>query len=87
MNVGIVYMLLIVNLSLHFFSTFGGLGKDATIFYSHMADLLITEAQHQLPSNTLLDALFVVLFLATFYNICHSWEQTMPASNAFCYLY
>jgi len=38
---GTWYALLMVNLSLHlFFSTFGGLGKVATIFYNRLADLL-----------------------------------------------
>jgi len=34
------------------FSTFGGLGREATIFYSHLADLL--SAQHAIPYNKML---------------------------------
>jgi len=42
MNMGIVLVLLIINLSL-VFSTSGGLGKEATIFYNRLANLLSQE--------------------------------------------
>ena len=39
----------------HVFSTFGGLGREATIFYSHLADLLSKKTLHY---NTLFNAVF-----------------------------
>ena len=60
--------------------------KEATIFYNCLADLLSLKyntSYHQ----TLLDALFIVLLIATFCNACHLWEQKVPVSSAFCYLH
>ena len=48
---------------------------------------IITEAQHQLPPDTLLDTLLCFLLLVTFCDIHHSWEQKDPASCVFCYLH
>ena len=39
-NMGTVYVMLTVNLSPHLFFQLGGFGKEATIFYNRLADLL-----------------------------------------------
>ena len=52
------------------FSTFGGLGREASIFYSRLANLLAVHVQHntQYKSNVVLNAVYHLVFPTT---ICH----------------
>ena len=55
------------------FSTFGGLGREATVFYSRLADLLSVKRVHSLQQ----DAILMLLVIFTF-ALCYtgpSWEQ------------
>ena len=54
MNMGTGYELLIVSPSRHlFFSTFGGLGKEATVFYNRLADFLLHKKHSTSYNQTL----------------------------------
>jgi len=69
------------------FSTFGGLGKEATIFYNRLANLL--SQKHNTSYHQTLSWVRCLLsfsLIATFCNTCHSWEQKVPAGSAFWYL-
>jgi len=58
------------------FSTFGGLGKEATVFYNRLADLLSHKNNTSYP---ILDALCFIIFTSTFC-VSPSWEQNTKAN-------
>jgi len=56
------------------FSTFGGLGREAIVFYSRLADLLAKK--HGTPySKTIFAALFHLIFFTVFCYLSHLGQQ------------